>query len=47
VRVKGSHHRYEKAGRDPITIPVHGNQSLPTGTQHAVRKAAGLTEADL
>jgi predicted RNA binding protein YcfA (HicA-like mRNA interferase family) len=36
VRTRGSHRRYEKPGNQPITAPVHGNKTLPTGLQRAV-----------
>lgn len=47
-RVTGSHHIY---GKEDVTvilsIPVHGNRDLPTGTLRSLLKDAGLTEADL
>jgi predicted RNA binding protein YcfA (HicA-like mRNA interferase family) len=48
VRIRGSHHIYHSPD-DSITVsvPVHGNQTLPTGTQHGIMKTTGLTEADL
>ena len=48
-RIKGSHHIYEHADHigTTISVPMHGNRSLRTGTQHSIMKAAGLTEADL
>ena len=48
VRVRGSHHAFEKPG-DPIVIivPVHKNQDLKIGTQHGIMKDAGLKESDL
>jgi predicted RNA binding protein YcfA (HicA-like mRNA interferase family) len=43
VRVEGSHHILTKAGRDEtLTVPVHGNKDLKTGTLHAILKTAGL-----
>ena len=38
--------------RDPITgkivtIPIHGNKMLRAGTQKAIMKIMGLTDADL
>ena len=44
----GSHQHY----RDPITgkivtIPVHGNKMLKAGTQKAIMKIIGITDADL
>jgi predicted RNA binding protein YcfA (HicA-like mRNA interferase family) len=47
VRVRGSHHRYEKTGFPPVTVPFHGNQTLKAGLQQAIMRTAGLTEADL
>jgi hypothetical protein len=30
-----------------LSIPVHGNRDLPTGTMKSILKDAGLTEEDL
>jgi predicted RNA binding protein YcfA (HicA-like mRNA interferase family) len=30
-----------------LSIPVHGNRDLPTGTLRSILKDAGLTEEDL
>jgi predicted RNA binding protein YcfA (HicA-like mRNA interferase family) len=47
-RVTGSHHIYDKEGiRARLSIPVHGNRDLPTGTLRSILKNAGLTEEDL
>ncbi|MFO0969125.1 MAG: type II toxin-antitoxin system HicA family toxin [Gemmataceae bacterium] len=47
-RTKSSHHIYGKPGVDVIvTVPVHGNRDLRTGTQKKIMKDAGLTENDL
>ncbi len=46
-RSRGSHFTYEKPDQASITVPVHGNKALKTGLQHAIMKAAGLTEKDL
>jgi predicted RNA binding protein YcfA (HicA-like mRNA interferase family) len=47
-RVTGSHHIYIKQGVDAIlSIPVHGNRDLPTGTLKSIMKDAGLIETDL
>ncbi len=48
ARINGSHHIY----RDPVTgrqvvVPVHANKDLKPGTQRAVMRDAGLTDADL
>jgi predicted RNA binding protein YcfA (HicA-like mRNA interferase family) len=47
TRIRGSHHRYQKAGQSPVVVPVHGNKTLKRGTQHEIMKNAGLTESDL
>jgi predicted RNA binding protein YcfA (HicA-like mRNA interferase family) len=47
VRVRGAHHRYEKPGHQPLTIPVHGTKTLHPKTQTDVMKEAGLSEDDL
>jgi predicted RNA binding protein YcfA (HicA-like mRNA interferase family) len=47
VRTRGSHQRYEKAGYDPISVPVHAGQTLKIGMQRAIMKKAGLTDGDL
>jgi predicted RNA binding protein YcfA (HicA-like mRNA interferase family) len=47
-RITGSHHIYTKQGEDVIiSIPVHGNRDLPTGTLKRIMKDAGLSEEDL
>jgi predicted RNA binding protein YcfA (HicA-like mRNA interferase family) len=47
-RVTGSHHIYAKEGISIIlSIPVHSNRDLPTGTLRSLMKDAGLTEDDL
>ncbi|MDB9511145.1 type II toxin-antitoxin system HicA family toxin [Kamptonema animale CS-326] len=47
-RITGSHHIY---GKDDIavilSIPVHSNRDLPTGTLRAILKDAGITEEDI
>jgi predicted RNA binding protein YcfA (HicA-like mRNA interferase family) len=45
-RITGSHHIYSKEGAI-ISIPVHGNRDLPTGTLKSIMKDADLTEKDL
>jgi predicted RNA binding protein YcfA (HicA-like mRNA interferase family) len=48
VRVKGSHHIFEKSGvAATINVPVHGNQTLKPGTQKSIMRTAGLTDEDL
>jgi predicted RNA binding protein YcfA (HicA-like mRNA interferase family) len=47
-KITGSHHIYERPGsRVDISVPVHGNQDLATGTQRRIMRDAGLTDADL
>jgi predicted RNA binding protein YcfA (HicA-like mRNA interferase family) len=47
-RIAGSHHiyRHPTASR-PITVPVHGNKTLKSGTQRSIMRDAGLTDDDL
>lgn len=47
VRIRSSHHRYEKVGFAPVTIPVHANKPLKVGLLYRLMKATGLTEGDL
>jgi predicted RNA binding protein YcfA (HicA-like mRNA interferase family) len=43
VKEKGSIRYYGKAGVDRlIRIDYHGSKEIPTGTCHAILKAAGL-----
>jgi predicted RNA binding protein YcfA (HicA-like mRNA interferase family) len=47
-RITGSHHIYAKPGVSVIlSIPVHGNRDLPTGTLKRILNDASLTEEDL
>ena len=47
-RVTGSHHIYTKQDSEVIlSIPVHGNRDLPTGTLKSIMKDSGLSENDL
>ncbi|MEC4818094.1 MAG: type II toxin-antitoxin system HicA family toxin [Scytonema sp. PMC 1069.18] len=47
-RVTGSHHIYAKEGANSIlSIPVHGNRDLPSGTLKSLLKDAGLNEDNL
>jgi predicted RNA binding protein YcfA (HicA-like mRNA interferase family) len=47
VRTRGSHRRYERPGSPPVTVPVHGNDTLKAKLQRVIMKATGLTAADL
>jgi predicted RNA binding protein YcfA (HicA-like mRNA interferase family) len=40
-RVSSSHHIMKK-GNGTISVPVHGNRDLPTGTLYKILKEAGL-----
>jgi predicted RNA binding protein YcfA (HicA-like mRNA interferase family) len=46
VREKGSIRYYRKAGCDKlIRVDYHGRKEVPSGTCHAILKAAGLKTA--
>jgi predicted RNA binding protein YcfA (HicA-like mRNA interferase family) len=48
IRINGSHHIYGR--RDTplvLTVPVHRNADLPTGTQRALMRLSGLGDTDL
>jgi predicted RNA binding protein YcfA (HicA-like mRNA interferase family) len=48
VRIRGAHHAYQRPGHPAtLIVPVHGNDDLKPGTQHAIMRDAGLTEDDL
>lgn len=48
VRTSGSHHSFKHPGfRKLITVPVHGNQDLASGTQRKIMRDAGLKDEDL
>ncbi len=48
LRIHGSHHIYGKAGINVrLTIPIHANRTLKTGTLKQLLKLAGLRESDL
>lgn len=47
-RIRGSHHIYTHPDKTEIlTVPVHANQDLKTGTLSKLLKDAGLTVQDL
>ena len=47
-RISGSHHVCVHPGTgDRVTVPVHGNKDLKTGTQRSIMRDAGLTDDDL
>ena len=47
-RIESSHHIYTSPdGRISVSVPVHGNKTMPTGTQCGVMRTAGLKDADL
>jgi predicted RNA binding protein YcfA (HicA-like mRNA interferase family) len=48
VRVKGAHFHYLSPDRSrTVPVPVHGNRTMKTGTQHDIMKQTGLTDQDL
>ena len=48
ARISGSHHIYTQPGNPiAITVPVHGNRSLKTGTQRKIMRDAELEESNL
>ncbi len=48
LRINGSHHIYGRPDSLLIlTVPVHGNHDLPTGTQRALMRSAAVSDADL
>ena len=47
IKEKGSIRYYGKPGHDRlIRIDYHGSKEVPTGTRHAILKAADLKEDD-
>ncbi len=47
-RVHGSHFVYRNpATGETISVPVHANRDLATGTQRGLMKRAGIAESDL
>jgi predicted RNA binding protein YcfA (HicA-like mRNA interferase family) len=46
-RVSGSHHVYKRPGDPPVSVPVHGNDTLGTGLQRKLMKQTGITDSDL
>ena len=45
IKEKGSIRYYSKSGCDKlIRVDYHGSKEVPTGTCHAILKAAGLKE---
>ena len=48
VRTNDGHRIYGRPDSPVlIPVPVHANRDLPTGTQRAIMRQAGLTDADL
>ncbi|MEK7246948.1 MAG: type II toxin-antitoxin system HicA family toxin [Chloroflexota bacterium] len=43
-RIRGSHHvmRHPDVPRVTLSVPAHGNQTLPVGTQVSILKDAGI-----
>jgi predicted RNA binding protein YcfA (HicA-like mRNA interferase family) len=47
VKEKGSIRYYGKPGHDRlIRVDYHGSKEVPTGTCHAILKAAGIKDRD-
>jgi predicted RNA binding protein YcfA (HicA-like mRNA interferase family) len=47
-RIHSSHHIYSRPGESTIlSVPVHGNKDLKTGTLRALLRAASLNPDDL
>jgi predicted RNA binding protein YcfA (HicA-like mRNA interferase family) len=44
VRQTGSHAIVTRAGRNPVTIPIHPGRTLKEGTARGILKQAGVTE---
>lgn len=43
VRINGSHHVMAKKGEPKkVVVPVHGNKTLATGTEHDILRQARL-----
>ena len=40
----GSHFFYSKDGYEDITVPIHNNEVLRTGTQKTIIKSSGIPE---
>lgn len=48
MRITSSHHVYADAdGVRVVSVPVHKNRDLATGTQRGIMRDAGLTDDDL
>jgi len=47
-RIRGSHHimRHAERARTTISVPVHGNETLPIGTQMSILRDAGVDVAE-
>ena len=43
VRVNGSHHVLEAAGRPTVVLPIHSGKPVKEGTLRGVLKLAGLS----
>jgi predicted RNA binding protein YcfA (HicA-like mRNA interferase family) len=46
-RRTGSHAVLTRAGRTPVTVPMHKGRTLKEGTARAILKQAGVTEHEL
>ena len=41
IDINGSHHKLAKDSKT-VVVPVHGNRSLPKGTEHSILKRTGI-----
>lgn len=41
--IQGSHHILRRSDGKKITVPVHGNREIPTGTLHGILFDAGVS----
>jgi predicted RNA binding protein YcfA (HicA-like mRNA interferase family) len=46
-RQSGSHVVLTRAGRSPVTVPVHKGRTLKEGTARSILKSTGVTEDEL
>jgi predicted RNA binding protein YcfA (HicA-like mRNA interferase family) len=45
--IRGAHHKYRSPDGRTVSVPVHGDKDLKPGTQRALMRQTGLTDADL
>lgn len=47
TRQSGSHAILSRAGKPPVTVPIHRGKTLKEGTARGILKSAGVTEEQL